>query len=172
MKRKTIYMLVIFIVFILFCACSKNVEKSVDRDEDAVIALINSFFGEIKDTLPENRDINKIFQMIHYEDDNKQFHEIRKDSFQNKLITNYKIEEIKKLDKDFYSITIDIESREEVAENNIFYVAKVDGEWKIIFGMHNIPTNIMENLKENNVEIPTTIFPDDITPYSLKNVIF
>lgn len=143
-------------------------ESAENNKEKEIIALIDSFFGEIKETLPENRDMDKIFQMIHYEDDNEQFDEIRRDSFQNKVITDYKIMDIAELVQDFYCITMDIESNNDI-EENIFYVAKVEEDWKIIFGTHNIPINIMENLNQNNIEIPVTTFSNEITYYPIKD---
>lgn len=166
-KKFLIFICILCTIAILFFVGCNNRDPYDPNDEDVAIALIHSFLGEIKETEPEKRDVDQLFQMIHYEDEQEPYQAIRKDSFQNKVIQDYKIMDVCKLNPDLYCITVDIESDLDTEENNI-YVAKVKEAWKIILGAHNIPASILENLEQNDIKIPTSPLPDGTQFYPLK----
>lgn len=163
------------VVLISMCLCSCSGGLSADssnNEETAVENLVISFLEEIKDTSHGDRDMEKLFELLHYEDSNEQWKTMRLESFQDMVIKEYEIVTISYLYSDIYVIEINIEDEEAVTETAIFYAVKINEEWKLSLGVHNIPKNIIEMLDNEKIEIPVNPVPEGAKSYSLDKVLF
>lgn len=160
--------LLCIISMLFFMGCGKQEQSNV-TDADAAEAVIHSFLGELKENAPENRDMDKIFQMIHYENNQEAYQEIRKDSLQNKVVQDFKIMDVCKLDTNLYCVTVEITSNLDTEENKL-YAAKLNESWKVVLGTHNIPTTMLAHCQQNHIEIPVSPLPDGTQCYPVGSM--
>lgn len=170
--KKKVLGLAILLVSIFLCSCCGNLSNKDKNSEEVVKNIVNSFLEEIKNSTPENRKIDKIFQMLHYEDSDEKKDIIRKDSFKEIEIKDFKILNVLMLHKDIYCIETKIDSDNEIEEPVIFYVVKIQEDWKIVLGAHNLPQKIANTLQKEKIEIPVTPISEGTKIYSLDQVVF
>lgn len=170
--KKRITFGIILVVFII-SACESNFRKqNNETDVNDVAYLVDSFFERINEDMQTDDQINDIFQMIHYEIHDEQFDTVRKDSFRNSDMKGHVVNNIEMLHPNIYCIETSKATSKNEKETKIFYVVKIDKEWKLCFGIHNIPRDITETLQSKNIEIPVTPVPEDVEVYSLNDIIF
>ena len=80
-------------------------------------------------------------------------------SVEDQLIS-YQIEHIEKVNDNLYALTIKMKTtqtvmlRGDVWSEVYNFVARIDGQWKFINGVGNIPDDLQENLEKEKIQLP------------------
>ena len=120
------------------------------------------FYEEMKNTEPGKRDIDELYSRIHYNSDAREY--VRKENFQNMDIAGYTFDEIISYYPEFASVKGTIEDSDGNIEDIVFYLADIDGEWKLVFGQHNIPPDIKERINKDGFELPEILMNEELIP--------
>lgn len=160
MKRFKLISILFILLFSIFVisACGNEYTNS---DFPPLKAAVE-FYDELKNTKPGERDIDELYTKIHYNSDSREY--VRKDHFQNLDIAGYTFDDVTSYYPEFAMIKGIVEDSDENIEEITFYLAELDGEWKLIFGQHNIPVNIKEKLNADNIELPETQTNEELIP--------
>ena len=159
-KFKIFY--IIMITLIILCSLIyyfgyyRNLPQYADKNSPEYTA--NMFFSKIKNSKPEERNGEEICDMIYFKGTSGfvDFEEMMKVYYSNLVIDKYKLKSKTKIDDDLYEFTIFVKPtfgiriinnvREDSTKGGIsnFFVMKMDGEWKIIIGIQNIPDSKLQ----------------------------
>ena len=120
------------------------------------------FYEEMKNTEPGKRDIDALYGKIYYNSDSREY--VRKENFQNMDIAGYTFDEITSYYPEFAAVKGTIEDSDGNIEDVVFYLANIDGEWKLIFGKHNIPSEIKEKINKDGFELPKILMNEELIP--------
>lgn len=120
------------------------------------------FYEEMKNTEPGKRDIDELYSKIYYNSDSREH--VRKENFQKMDIAGYTFDEITSYYPEFAAVRGTIEDSDGNIEDIVFYLANIDGEWKLIFGKHNIPPDIKEKINKDGFELPEILMNEELIP--------
>ena len=148
--------LIIICSLIYYFGYYRNLPQYADKNSPEYTA--NLFFSKIKNSTPGERNGEEICDMIYFKGTSGfvDFEEMMKVYYSNLVIDKYKLESKTKIDDDLYEFTIFIKPtfekriinnvREDSTKGGIsnFFVMKMDGEWKIIIGIQNIPDSKLQ----------------------------
>ena len=156
-KFKMFYTIIIILCsLVYYFGYYRNLPQYADKNSPEYTA--NMFFSKIKNSKPEERNGEEICDMIYFKGTSGfvDFEEMMKVYYSNLVIDKYKLESKTKIDDDLYEFTIFIKPtfekriinnvREDSTKGGIsnFFVMKMDGEWKIIIGIQNIPDSKLQ----------------------------
>ena len=156
MKRLVLFAM-IFSMFIITSCSNQDTENEFPPTDVAM-----NFYNEIKNTEPGKRDINELYSKIHYNSNSREH--VRKEFFQKMSIAGYTFEEIISYYPEFAAVKGTIEDSDGNIEDIVFYLADIDGEWKLIFGQHNIPMDIKEKINKDGFELPEILMNEELIP--------
>lgn len=153
-KKKISIAVVVVLVCLLICivAIGQFMPKDRDSEEGPDIALpaealdlINNYMSAFK------KGTDKSVEYIYMED------EFKRSAYINSgdMLIDYKIESFEKINDNLYGLVVLTKTEQsmitfgDVYRSVFNFVGYIDGEWRYINGVANIPTDIQENLDVN-----------------------
>lgn len=153
-KKKIFIAVVAVLVCLLVCiaAIGQFVPKGRDTEEGPDTALpaealdlINNYMSAYK------KGADKSIEYIYMED------EFKRSAYINSgdMLIDYRIESFEKINDNLYGLVVSIKTEQsmmtfgDVYRSVFNFVAYINGEWRYINGVANIPANIQENLDVN-----------------------
>lgn len=129
----------------LFLFILGSAYATYDPQKREVHDTVVKYYEFLKTQKGSDEEIQKIFDMNYYKDRSKFTTDVQIDHFKDLKVESYKIKKIKKMNKenDIYAIDMYLNTSSDVGDFTI-YCAKMDGQWYMIFGQHNIPDEFLQ----------------------------